>query len=56
MYEKRLLMRKYIMHMQLKLQKINKLRPNELKSWVCFEDIEQMREKYLKMMFEVNPT
>jgi hypothetical protein len=33
----------------------NKLRPNELKNWVCFDDVEQMREKYLKM-FEVKPT
>ena len=38
-----------------KITEDNKLRPNELKIWVCFEDIEQMREKYLKM-FEVNPT
>ena len=38
-----------------KITEDNKLRPNEVKNWVCYEDIEQMREKYLKM-FEVNPT
>jgi hypothetical protein len=33
----------------------NKLRPEELSNWVCFNDTEQMRETYLKM-FEVSPT
>ena len=57
--------REYVRHLFLagkayhlevnKVTEDNKLRPKELDNWICFQDIEQMREKCLKM-FAVKPT
>ena len=57
--------REYVRHLFLegkayhlevnKITEDNKLRPKELDNWICFQDIEQMREQCLKM-FAVKPT